>query len=199
MKQIIVIHGGTTFADYDAYLNNLQAKEISAERFIHTHKWKETLQDNLGDGYQVLLPVMPNTTNARYIEWKIWFDRISQIADEDCILIGHSLGGVFLAKYLSQYTFRRRIRATILVAAPFDHEGDEDLTEFKIDSVSDLFSEQAGEVIFYNGSDDPVIPIQEMESYKKSLPTAEFNVVSAPDHFVRSAFPELVDRIIRLS
>lgn len=68
MQQIIVIHGGTTFQDYDAYLRSLSEKKVDIERFAYTPKWKELLQDNLGSEYQVLLPSMPNSTNARYSE-----------------------------------------------------------------------------------------------------------------------------------
>ena len=54
MQQVIVIHGGTTFKDYDAYLQSLSQKKLDIGRFIYKPKWKELLQDNLGSEYQVL-------------------------------------------------------------------------------------------------------------------------------------------------
>lgn len=198
MKQVIVIHGGTTFVDYDNYLQYLQTKQVSAERFVHVPMWKETLQEKLGPDYQVLLPSMPNKTNAKYNEWKLWFDNISQILTDECILIGHSLGGIFLAKYLSENQFPRTIKATILVAAPFDDETTEDLGDFKIASLSDTFRSQAGKVIIYYGADDPVIPVGEAGKYRAQLPDAEFYELSAPDHFVRTDFPEIAACVQRL-
>lgn len=192
MKQVIVIHGGTTFADYDSYINYLKTKEVSIDRFVHLPMWKESLQEKLGSNYQVLLPSMPNKTNAKYSEWKQWFDNISQLFSDDCILIGHSLGGIFLAKYLSENKFPATIKATVFVAAPYDDESAEDLADFKITGISNLFREQAGEVVFYYGTDDPVIPTLEAEKYRKQLPDAEFYELSAPDHFVRTDFPEVV-------
>jgi len=195
MKQVIVIHGGTTFSDYTQYLDSLVHKPLHLDRMTYKPMWKELLQEKLGQKYQVILPSMPNTTNAQYEEWKLWFEHLTDIFTDDCVLIGHSLGAIFLVKYLSQNIFPKNITATILVAAPYDDETEEDLTDFKIESLPDMFSEQAGQVILYNGIDDPVISVADLEKYRKHLPYAEFNLLPAPDHFMRVDFPELVSRI----
>lgn len=192
MQQVIVIHGGTTFQDYDMYLKSLSEKKLDINRFIYRPMWKELLQDNLGSEYQVLLPSMPNSTNARYNEWKLWFEHISSLFSNNCILIGHSLGAVFLAKYLSEHSLPAKIKATILIAAPYDDEGVEDLTDFKIVKLSERLTEQAGRLVFFNGMDDPVISNLDLSKYQNQLPAAEFKILSAPDHFVRADFPELI-------
>jgi len=56
---------------------------------------KGNLQTVLGDGYQVILPKMPNKYNARYLEWKILMDEFFEQMDTDAIFIGHSMGGIF--------------------------------------------------------------------------------------------------------
>lgn len=193
MQQIVVIHGGTTFQDYDTYLQSLSEKKLDINRFVYRAKWKEHLQDNLGGKYQVLLPSMPNSTNARYSEWKLWFEHISSLFSDDCILIGHSLGAIFIAKYLSEHQLPVRIKATILIAAPYDDEGIEDLTDFKITKLSKQLTEQAGRLVFFNGMDDPVISRSDLLKYQDQLPSAEFKILPAPDHFVREDFPELID------
>jgi len=195
MQQIIVIGGGTTFSNYEHYLQFLANKPVYIERLTYQPMWKELLQQNLGDGYQVISPRMPNTTNAKYAEWKLWLQNISQLAADNCILVGHSLGAIFLAKFLSENEFPTKIRATILVAAPYNDETDEDLTDFKLTGISDRFNKQAGNVIFYTGSDDPVVAPTELEKYRTALPSAEFNILPAPDHFARADFPEIVARI----
>lgn len=192
MQQIIVIHGGTTFQDYDEYLKSLSEKKLDIDRFVYKPKWKELLQENLGSEYQVLLPSMPNSTNARYSEWKLWFEHISSLFTDNCILVGHSLGAAFLAKYLSENSLPVTIKATILIAAPYDDESVEDLTDFKITKLSERLTDQAGRLVFFNGKDDPVISVQDLQKYQDQLPSAEFTILSAPDHFVRTDFPELV-------
>lgn len=193
MTQVIQIHGGTTFANYDDYMKSLSSSTLHPERMTFKPMWRELLQQNLGDDYQVLLPAMPNKTNARYSEWKVWFTHLTDIIEDDCILIGHSMGAIFLAKYLSENKFPRTIKATILIAAPYDDESEEDLTDFKIDSVTEQFTSQAGRVEFFFGSDDPVIPLAEMSKFQHDVPGAKYHILSAPDHFVRPDFPELID------
>ncbi|MGB4762377.1 MAG: alpha/beta hydrolase [Candidatus Saccharimonas sp.] len=192
MQQVIVIHGGTTFQEYDAYLKSLSEKKVDIDRFIYTPKWKELLQDNLGSEYQVLLPSMPNSTNARYSEWRLWFEHISSLFSDNCILIGHSLGAIFLAKYLSENTLSVKVKATILIAAPYDDESLEDLTDFKIKDLSNRLTKQAGKLVFFNGHDDPIISLADLKKYQDQLPSAEFTILPASDHFVRKDFPELV-------
>lgn len=199
MQQVLVIHGGTTFQDYNSYLEYLSNKPIYLDRFLPTRFWKERLQDDLGDSYQVLTPKMPNPTNARYSEWKLWFEHISELLDDNVILIGHSMGAIFLAKFLSENTYKPKVRATILIATPYDDESIEDLTDFKITSLSSKLSEQAGILTIINGLDDPVIAVSDIEKYQADLPNAVFHTLSAPDHFVRESFPELIEIIKEVS
>lgn len=195
MKQVVVIHGGTTFANYDDYLQFLAEKPVSIDRMSYKPMWKELLQGKLGDNYQVILPTMPNKTNARYAEWKLWFTNISKLFEDNCILIGHSMGAIFLAKYLSETKVRYKIKATILVATPYDDESDEDLSDFKLTKITDLFTAQAGKVTTINGEDDPVISHSDIQKYRNDLPGADFMTLPAPDHFVRTNFPELLQLI----
>jgi predicted alpha/beta hydrolase family esterase len=199
MQQIIVIHGGTTFEEYDKYLESLSTKKLNIDRFVYKPMWRELLQDNLGDDFQVLTPSMPNKSNARYSEWKIWFEHLSSLFTDNCILVGHSLGAIFLAKYLSENTINVTVKATILIAAPYNDNSQEDLGDFKITSLSDKLSEQAGKLVFFHGMDDPVISSNDFEQYRKQLPSAEFIIKPAPDHFMRVEFLELVSLLKKLS
>src|SRR3972149_11433312 len=102
-QQIIVIHGGTTFKSYGDYIYYLKNKEISLDELTLKKDWKDTLEEKLGKTFEVLFPRMPNRTHARYKEWKIWFERIVPLLNDGVFFIGHSLGGIFLVKYLSEY------------------------------------------------------------------------------------------------
>lgn len=195
MKQVVVIHGGTTFSTYEKYLTHLSTATVRVERMRYQPKWKERLQQHLGNNYDVLLPSMPNKTNAVYDEWKIYFDRVVSVLSDNCVLVGHSLGAVFLVKYLSENQVPIRIAATILIGAPFSDERAEDLTNFAISTITNLFADQAGNVTFFVGTDDPVIDMVEYERYKTTLPHVQYRLLSAPDHFVREELPELIETI----
>ena len=195
MKQVVLIHGGTTFSNYDKYMDYLSNKPLKIERFFYSPTWRERLQEVLGNNYQVLTPTMPNKTNAKYSEWSAWFRHISDLFIDEVILIGHSLGGIFLAKYLSENNLRVKINKLILVAAPYEDESIEDLADFKITKLSNRLSSQVDKIILIQGSDDPVVSMSDFNKYKTALPNAKSVILSAPDHFLRSDFPELIEII----
>lgn len=194
MTQVVFIHGGTTFYEYTDYLAHLRSKPVRMSSLTGQRMWFNRLQEDLGNEFQVLAPHMPNSTNANYDEWVIWFERVTEVIDDNVILVGHSLGGIFLAKYLSEHEFPKKVRATILVAAPCEDETQEDLASFKITGGLEKFADQGGRIVFYHGTDD-IIPLSELELYKKSIPNAETHELSAPDHFMREAFPEIIETI----
>ncbi len=190
MRQVVVIHGGDSFVSYDEYIAALRAKEVTLEKFQPRPKdWKHGLQDMLGQEWQIFLPHMPNANNARFLEWKIWFEKLLGLLDDGIILIGHSLGGVFLASYLSTETIPKKVTATFLVGAPFG-EGD-----LKLPADLTKMVEQAGKIVIFHSEDDPIVPFEECRKYQQALPSA--HIVSCTDrgHFIQEQFPELINEI----
>lgn len=195
-KQIIVIHGGTTFDTYEDYIFYLKHKEISLEKLKFGKDWKDALQERLGSDFEVLLPRMPNGTNARCEEWKIWFERMIPFFSEHIILIGHSLGGIFLAKYLSENTIPRTITATILIAAPFDDENSEEsLAGFVLPVSLAKFVGQNKNIFLIHSKNDPVVPFDQLRKYQQALPNAKEIVFNDREHFNQEVFPEIVELI----
>ena len=98
--QIFIIHGGMTFKNRKDYLHYLRRREISIEKKI---RWSDDYLDKtLGKNFEIIRPHMPLGDNAKYTDWKIFFKRYFPHLRNNIILIGNSLGGIFLAKYLSQ-------------------------------------------------------------------------------------------------
>jgi uncharacterized protein len=158
--------------------------------------WKESFARKLGKGFQVIQPKMPNPSNARYAEWEIWFRKIVPFIKSGAVLVGHSLGGIFLAKYLATHAFPKKIKATILIAAPFDRKSmDESLGDFTLPASLKRFARQAGRVFIYHSADDPVVPVEHAEKYHRALPAATFRLFRHKAHFNQPTFPELVSEI----
>ena len=199
-KQVVIIHGGTTFDTYKKYIAFLKKRKISLDKLLRPHQgWKNTLQKELGENFEVLRPRMPNGTNARYKEWKIWFERIILFLGKEVILLGHSLGGVFLAKYLSETDFPVKIKATILVAAPFDDsDRKESLTDFKLPASLKKFAKQGGEIYLIQSKDDPSVPFEQLEKYKQALPSVKTMIFDDREHFNQETFPEIIQLIKQL-
>lgn len=199
-KQIVIIHGGTPFDTYEDYLSYLKKDlEISLDRLRLRKSWKEALSQDLGENFDVLMPQMPNKTNACYKEWKIWFERIIPLLDKQVIFIGHSLGGIFLAKYLSENNIPQKIKATILVAAPFnDEKSGRSLADFKLSSPLERFAKQGGKIYLLQSKDDPEVLPEQLEKYKKALPNAKTMIFDDRGHFNQESFPEIIELIKKL-
>lgn len=196
-KQVLVIHGGDAFASHADFLAHLKEKELDFESLRSpVNDWKRNLADDLGEEFEVLRPRMPNGQNARYEAWKIWFEKILRRVDEEVVLVGHSLGGVFLVKYLSENKIKKSIRATYLVGAPFDEGGSGTYSrEFNPPGDLSLFEEQGGRITFYHSTDDPIVPFRDFETYRTKLKEARFVSFDGRKHFFDEHFPELVEDI----
>lgn len=193
-RQVWVIHGGDTYDTYDEYLTALKSWTVSLEDLTRP-TWKRTLNDGLGDIYQVLAPRLPNSHNAKYLEWKLWFDKLVPLMTDHVILIGHSLGGLFLAKYLAEETFPRPIRATFLIAAPHHGSDEYSLADFTLPHSLSTFAKQGGSIYLYHSEDDPVVPFGDLAEYRKALPSAKVRTFTDRNHFKQPEFPELVEDI----
>ncbi|MFA7319453.1 MAG: alpha/beta hydrolase [Parcubacteria group bacterium] len=195
-QQILVIHGGDSFDTYEDYLNFLKSYEITPDKFDKHVKggkrWKDGLQEKLGDKFDVLLPLMPCANNARYVEWKIWLEKFFPFLKGEVILIGHSLGGLFLAKYLSENDFPVSIKTVFLLAAPM-MEGN-----FKLPESLEKIEQQTKKIYLYHSENDPVVPFADVEKYAAKLPSAEKVIFEDKGHFIDEEFPEFVEKLKNL-
>ena len=196
-QQIVVIHGGTTYVSYEEYFTALKGLTIKLDRMKSQKDWKDGLQENLGENFVVYTPQMPNKQNAEYREWKILFEKVLNLLDENIILIGHSMGGIFLAKYLSENEIRRSVKKTFLLAAPFSDDGmeHESLCSFLREGDLSKFEEQAGEVYLYHSEDDLVVPFDHVQKYAKELPKAVVRGFKDKGHFKQEEIMELVEDV----
>lgn len=196
MQQVFYIHGGESFSDYDTYLNHLKARDIrdlpSAEQKI---KWTHHLRQDLGDAYEVFMPQMPNAHNARYEEWKIWFERHFEYLNDGLVLIGCSLGAMFLVKYLSENETPFSIKLLVLMAAPVRSEdlGEEDCGSFVADMHKiPKLAERAEKIEIWHSKDDFVVPFSHGEELHTAIPDSKFVIFEDKNHFLVEELPELI-------
>ena len=199
-KQVLMIHGGTTFNSYESYIKYLENREVNLDYFKKQKSWKDNFANKLGEDFEILEPRMPNATYAHYGEWKIWLTRMIPFLKDGVVFIGHSLGGIFLARYFSENVFPKKIKAVVLIAPPFDNvSNEEELSDFSLPETMEKFPEQVKNIYLLQSKDDPVVPYEEMEKYKKILPNAETVLFENMGHFNTETFPELLDLIKKIS
>lgn len=192
--QILIIHGGTPFETYDEYITYLKSAKLTLDK-IMKEDWKDFLAEKVPEA-QVIFPQMPNSKNARYFEWKIWFEKIIEFLENDVILIGHSLGGIFLAKYLSENNFPFYIKSLHLVAAPYDTEYVKaSLVDFTLNSRVSTIENKVDKIFLYQSKDDTEVSYHDVEKYKRDMPKAEVIMFENRGHFQEQEFPELIENI----
>jgi len=194
-QQVVLIHGGTTFSSYKNYIESMKTIVLELEKLKYRVDWKDSITADLGGDYEVLVPGMPNGTNAQYKEWSIWFEHIIPLLNNNVILVGHSLGGIFLAKYLSEKVISKKIKAVILVSAPYEGLESEELASFTLLEPLANFNKQAEKILLVHSEDDAVVPISHVYKYHDDLPNSRVVLFSDRGHFKQDHFPELVDLI----
>jgi uncharacterized protein len=197
-QQVILIHGGETFDNYEDYLDFLKNYEIDFERAgTDIKRWKDNLSEDLGSGFEVIAPSMPNKMNAKYVEWKIWFEKFIPFFKDGIILVGHSLGATFIAKYLSENDFEKRVIAVFLVAPAYDSENaDYSMADFELRGDLKRLEWQVGQIFVYHSKDDEVVSFEELHKFRIALGNATFRIFEDRGHFVdQQNFPELAQDI----
>ena len=115
-----------TFKTKNDYFNFLLNRPISIEERVR--RSNEYLSKKLKSQCKIIKPYMPCKDNAKYVERKLHFERYIPYMNEKTILIGQSLGGIFLAKYLSENKLFHKALSIYLICPPFDNTlPDEDL------------------------------------------------------------------------
>jgi predicted alpha/beta hydrolase family esterase len=196
-KQILFIHGGTVLntEELHEYLKNSD-HDPRKER----GRWINWVRDYLPEEYEMFIPEMPNKRSADYESWKIWFEKFFPYLNDEVVLIGYSLGGCFLAKYLSENDFPKKIDQLHFVCPVIISEGPrgEDIKTFSFDTQNLSEIKNKTEKIFiYHSKDDPVVSFYHSEFLVEKLPSAEFFQFEDKGHFFQEEFPEILENILK--
>lgn len=203
MQQVLYIHGGESFATEAAFMERLRTRGIwdlpSTEPAAG--KWTDHFAADLGAEFEVFMPAMPNKQNASYAAWSLWFERHFEHLHDGVVLIGCSLGAMFLAKYLSEHEVPCTIKALILMAAAVPHNQFDlsDSHEFVVDlQAVSILAERAGEVSVWHSQDDFVVPYEHGPVLANAIPGATLTTFTDKNHFLVPELPELVAAVRRL-
>jgi predicted alpha/beta hydrolase family esterase len=194
--QIFYVHGGNTFHTKKEYLHFLKTRDVSIEKKI---AWNADYFDKkLGNRCHIIRPRMPRQDGATYTEWATHFERYFPKLKHNLILMGESLGGIFLAKYLSENKFPKKLRSVYLVCPPFDDTlPTESLAGgFNLRSNLSLLEENCSRLNLLFSANDSVVPVSQAKKYAAKLKNANIVIYkNVAGHFQISEFPEIVAMI----
>ena len=161
----------------------------------------QRLHQALGDGFAVVYPRMPDEGNAPYERWKAQIEEHLAAISGEVILVGHSVGGSVLLKYLAGTDPDERILGAFLLATPlwggdgWRYDGYEEL-ELPPDAADRL---AAGPPVFmYHCRDDEVVPFAHLGLFAKILPAVTTRALDTGGHQGATDLAPIVADIRRL-
>lgn len=156
-------------------------------------KLVDSLRRELGDGYEVRYPRMPDEDDPSYASWKPAIERELARLDEGAVVAGHSIGGTILVHTLADRAPGRELAAIVLISAPFVGEGgwpDEE-GEFSGDLGAGLPKEVP--VYLFQGLDDDTTPEKHADLYARAIPHANVCKLPGRDHQLGNDLGEVAE------
>jgi predicted alpha/beta hydrolase family esterase len=141
-----------------------------------------SLRAELGDGFNVLYPKMPNEAHPRFTAWtSMLLDQFELLKDGD-VLVGHSVGGAALLHTLAGHPVPFTPGALVLLAPPFiGSDGwPSDQIAPRSSFVGLLPSRMP--IRLYHGTADDSVPCAHAALYGKALTDAVVSAIPNGDH-----------------
>ncbi|WP_331371884.1 alpha/beta fold hydrolase [Sinorhizobium chiapasense] len=173
-KQVLFIQGGGA-GTHDEWDNKLV----------------DSLRRELGPGYDVRYPRMPDEADPGYAIWKAALvEEIARLED-GAILMGHSVGGTILINALAEARPSRKLAGVFLIAAPFVGAGGWPSED--IDPTADLGARLPPKtpIYLYHGSEDDTAPFAHVDLYERAIPGAIVHRLHGRDHQLNDDLAEV--------
>ncbi|MBK8902696.1 MAG: alpha/beta fold hydrolase [Anaerolineaceae bacterium] len=173
-----------------------------AGAYDEDEKLVESLRSALGDVYEVLYPQMPDESDPDYESWKGQIKKELAGLEGEVILIGHSLGGSFLLKYLAEEKVERTVVGIFLIATPYwggdgwQYEGYEQIT------LPEGFASKlprGAPIFLFHSRDDEIVPFAHLALYAEKLPQATVREFDGCGHQFNNDLSEVAEDIKGLS
>lgn len=188
MKNAILLHGKPGEQEY---------YDVSTPSCSNYH-WFPWLQKQL-----LVKDIKADTPEVPYAfdpQWDLWKKEVERFEiNPDTILVGHSCGGGFWIRYLSE---NKNIKAgkVILVAPSLNTEKTwgKKFFDFKIDPA---LIERVKELVIFNSTDDKVGIQESVRRIRQAIPSVKYREFKNMGHFtandMAAEFPELLEECIK--
>jgi valyl-tRNA synthetase/predicted alpha/beta hydrolase family esterase/very-short-patch-repair endonuclease len=176
---VVLIHGGEVWQDKEVYKNKIESGELNSFWYKSNYNSKKTYKTDLKyfcqeNNISFINPQMPNKTHADYTKWKWVFEQSKPFITSETVLVGHSLGSMFLTKYLSENEID--CKAVFLVSGGLWSDSEKNIADFDIswglDNNYDHLKSLGNKVFIVHSKDDKVVDFQRSLDLKSNLPDA---------------------------
>jgi predicted alpha/beta hydrolase family esterase len=174
MRQVLFIQGGGE-GTHDQWDNKLV----------------DSLRRELGPGFNVYYPRMPNEDDPSCHAWKAALAQEIAGLRDGAIVVGHSIGGTILINALAEAPPKRKLAGIFLIAAPFVGPGGWPSDD--VSTPTDLRARLSRDtpVYLYIGSEDDTVPPVHVELYAAAIPGATVRRLPRRDHQLNDDLAEV--------
>jgi uncharacterized protein len=155
-------------------------------------KLAASLERELGRGYRVRFPKLPNEAKPEYAAWKDAIVRDLGKMGNEAILVGHSIGASVVIKLLCEGEANAGLAGVFLVSTPFWHDH---LTwqweEAQLPKNAGARIPKGVPLYFYHGRDDETVPFSHVEKYAGTFPKAVVRRLGGRDHQLNDDLSEV--------
>jgi pimeloyl-ACP methyl ester carboxylesterase len=166
-------------------------------------EWDDRLVDSLrrelGDGYEVCYPRMPDEDDPSYATWGATIRRELTLLDDGAVVVGHSVGGTILVNTLAEHPPERKLAAIVLIAAPFVGAGGWPGDEFELPHDLGARLPEGVPVDVFHGLQDETAPPSHAGLYAGVVPQARVHRLAGRDHQLNDDLTEVAKVIAAAS
>jgi predicted alpha/beta hydrolase family esterase len=157
--------------------------------------WFPWLKKELvAQGFDAVVPDFPHSLLP---SMNAWVQSLAQLEpDENTVLIGHSLGGVLILRFLEAYDVR--VGSVFLAATPVNDLGWPQLKKsgfFKEPFDFKTIRSRARNFLIMSDAEDPFVALSHGDVLANEL-NCKHSVLHQGDHFMTLTFPELLELIL---
>jgi pimeloyl-ACP methyl ester carboxylesterase len=161
-------------------------------------KLVESLQRELGDGFEVRYPRMPDEDDPSEASWvPVIREKVSDLG-EGAVVVGHSVGGTLLIRALTEHPPSARLAAVVLVATPFVGEDGWPGDGFEFGAGLGNALPPGVPVHVFHGLDDDTAPPSHADLYARAVPQAQVHRLPGRDHQLNDDLGEVAGVILDL-
>ena len=162
-------------------------------------KLVESLRRELGPGYEVRYPRMPNEGDPTLATWQPAIEKELASLQNGAVVVGHSVGATTLIHVLAMSPPSVVLGALVLIAAPFIGAGG--WTSDDVEPPPDLGERLPADVplLLYHGEEDAIVPVTHVELYAKAIPRAHVRRLAGRDHQLNDDLSEVASDIRELA
>lgn len=161
--------------------------------------WDDKLVDSLarelGEGFEVRYPRMPDEDDPRHVWWTPVIRRELRALDDGAVVVGHSVGATILVQALSEPPAAPRLGGIVLIAAPFVGEGGWPGDDVELPKGLGARLPPAVPVHVFHGLRDETVPPSHADLYGRAIPQARLHRLPGRDHQLNEDLSEVAHAV----